>query len=159
MTLTQQKLRCRQGFRSLSEGRLTTPSPLGPRADRAISLAAAVVAAHGVLVLVGWWAGWPLFVRPPQDFIPMAPSTALAFVMLGLALVGRRAGAAGVRRAGSVAAWTVAVVSLVDPGFPAWLDHLLGGATGQIGPQEHGGMSPIKAVLRRASLGRDWGDE
>ena len=61
----------------------------------------------------------------------MAPSTALAFVMLGLALVGRRAGAAGVRRAGSVAAWTVAVVSLVDLGFPAWLDHVLGGATGQ----------------------------
>jgi PAS domain S-box-containing protein len=104
-----------------------------------------VVAAHGVLVLVGWWAGWPLFVRPPQDFIPMAPSTALAFVMLGLALAGRRAGAAGVRRAGSVAAWTVAVVSLVDLGFPAWLDHVLGGATGQFGPVQLGVMSPITA--------------
>src|SRR3972149_3387343 len=102
MTLTQQKLRCRQGFRSLSERRVTTPSTLGPRADRAISLAAAVVAAHGVLGLVGW-------------------------------------------RAGSVAAWTVAVVSLVDLGFPAWLDHVLGGATGQFGPVQLGVMSPITA--------------
>ena len=76
----------------------------------------------------------------------MAPSTALAFGLLGLALVGRRAPAAGARRAGSVAAWTVAAVSLLGLVWPAWLDRLLGGASGQFGPVPLGVMSPITAA-------------
>jgi PAS domain S-box-containing protein len=106
---------------------------------------AALVAAHGLVVLFGWWADWRLFVRPPEDFIPMAPSTALAFVMLGLALIGLQAGHPAGRRGGSVSAWAVAVVSLVDLGFPAWLDRVLGGATGQFGSVQLGVMSPITA--------------
>src|SRR6266566_916485 len=56
---------------------------------RAAVLAALVVAAHAGVVLIGWAAGWPLFLVPSPSFIPMAPTTALAFLALSLALVAR----------------------------------------------------------------------
>jgi hypothetical protein len=57
--------------------------------DRASGLAAALVLAHGLIVLVGWWAGWLLFLAPPPRFVPMAPSTTLAFLALSSALLSR----------------------------------------------------------------------
>jgi hypothetical protein len=51
------------------------------------SWAAAAVSAHGTLVLVGWWVGCRTFTDPPATFIPMAPSTALAFLILGVTLL------------------------------------------------------------------------
>src|SRR5258706_993872 len=63
------------------------------RADRlrtrAAVVAAGLVALHSVVVLVGWAAGWSLFLTPSPSFIPMAPTTALAFLALSLALLSR----------------------------------------------------------------------
>ena len=100
---------------------------------------AAVVITHGLLVLIGWWFEWPLFVRPPAHFIPMAPSTAAAFVLLGLAFVARPS------RLAALLPWIVGGVALANFLFPTQLDLLLGGASGQFGRVRLGVMSPITA--------------
>ena len=102
-------------------------------------VAAGVVLAHGAVVLLGWWLGWALFVRPPQNFIPMAPSTALAFAALAGALL---AGGAW-RRA---VPWGIAGLALANLLFPTQLDQLLGGAAGQFGRVRLGVMSPVTAA-------------
>src|SRR6266566_4896993 len=80
---------------------------------RAAVLAALVVAAHAGVVLIGWAAGWPLFLVPSPSFIPMAPTTALAFLALSLALVARLVAPARspLRNAGTVLAWVAATRS------------------------------------------------
>jgi two-component system cell cycle sensor histidine kinase/response regulator CckA len=117
------------------------------RLARVPALGAVVVAAHGAIVLVGWWAAWPILVRPPQHFIPMAPSTALACLLLGLALLTRIVWAerAGIRVAAAVVSWVVAGVALLSLAFPASLDRMLGGATGAFGRVPLGVMSPVTA--------------
>src|SRR6266566_9704811 len=74
---------------------------------------AALVAAHAGVVLIGWAAGWPLFLVPSPSFIPMAPTTALAFLALSLALVARLVAPARspLRNAGTVLAWVAATRS------------------------------------------------
>jgi len=74
--------------------------------DRAAVLAAAIVALHGIVVLIGWTAGWSPFVTPSARFIPMAPTTALAFLFISFALVARIIGTRGtvLRHAGTVTA-------------------------------------------------------
>src|SRR6267142_2592720 len=87
------------------------------RADRlrlrAAVLAALVVAAHSGVVLIGWAAGWSLFLVPSPSFIPMAPTTALAFLALSLALIARLVAPAGspLRNTGSVLSWVVATLA------------------------------------------------
>ena len=77
----------------------------------------------------------------------MAPSTALAFVVLGLALLTRVFWAthAGVLVAAVVAAWTVAAAALLNLAVPARLDEMLGGAAGTFGHVRLGVMSPVTA--------------
>ena len=110
-------------------------------------LLACIVAAHSVFVLFGWWAGWPLFTRPSPQFIPMAPSTALAFLVLTLALLARviLAERRGVLVAAGAVAWTVAGLALVNLAFPTRLDDVLGGASGTFGRVRLGVMSPVTA--------------
>ena len=48
---------------------------------------AGVIATHAAVVLLGWWQQWRLFTQPPAGFIPMAPTTAVAFLLLATALV------------------------------------------------------------------------
>jgi len=48
---------------------------------------AGVVATHAAVVLFGWWQQWRLFTQPPAGFIPMAPTTAAAFLLLATALL------------------------------------------------------------------------
>jgi len=48
---------------------------------------AGVVATHGAIVLLGWWQQWSLFTQPPAGFIPMAPTTAAAFLLLAAGLI------------------------------------------------------------------------
>jgi len=110
-------------------------------------LLACIVAAHSVFVLFGWWAGWPLFTRPSPQFIPMAPSTALAFLVLALALLARviLAERRGVLVAAGAVAWTVAGLALVNLAFPTRLDDVLGGASGTFGRVRLGVMSPVTA--------------
>jgi PAS domain S-box-containing protein len=114
------------------------PSRAAPLLTRAPGLAAGAVVAHGIVVLAGWWLRWPLFVHPPERFIPMAPSTALASVVLGSALLGR-----GPWRA--VVPWIVAAIALINLITPTQLDHLLGGAAGQFDRVPLGVMSPVTA--------------
>ncbi len=54
---------------------------------RAAAVAAAVAAVHSLVVLIGWSASRSLFVQPSPDFKPMSPSTALAALVLSLALI------------------------------------------------------------------------
>jgi len=122
------------------------------RADRlrmrAAVLAALVVAAHSGVVLIGWAAGWSLFLVPSPSFIPMAPTTALAFLALSLALIARLVAPAGspLRNTGSVLSWVVATVALVNIALPSVLDQILGGGTGQFGRVRLGVMSPVTAA-------------
>src|SRR5713226_6300751 len=101
--------------------------------DRAAVLAAAIVALHGIVVLIGWTAGWSPFVTPSARFIPMAPTTALAFLFISFALVARIIGTRGtvLRHAGTVTAWVVGTMALVNIGLPTFLDALIRGTTGQ----------------------------
>src|SRR5216683_4699905 len=116
--------------------------------DRAAVLAAAIVALHGIVVLIGWAAGWSPFVTPSARFIPMAPTTALAFLFISFALVARIIGTRGtvLRHAGTVTAWVVATMALVNIGLPTFLDALIRGTTGQFGAVPLGVMSPITAA-------------
>ena len=122
------------------------------RADRlrrrAAVVAAALVGVHGVVVLAGWTAGWPHFLTPSPRSIPVAPTTALAFLALSLALTVRLVAPAGStqRNVGSVLSWVVATLALVNIALPSVLDQILGGATGQFGPVYLGVMSPVTAA-------------
>ena len=115
---------------------------------RAAVPAAAVVAAHSSVVLIGWAAGWSLFRVPSPSFIPMAPTTALAFLALSLALIARLLAPAGspLRNIGTVLSWVVATLALVNLAVPSLLDQLLGGSTGQFGRVRLGVMSPVTAA-------------
>jgi PAS domain S-box-containing protein len=115
---------------------------------RAAVLAALVVVAHAGVVLIGWAAGWSLFLVPSPSFIPMAPTTALAFLALSLALGARLLAPEGspLRSAGAVLAWIVATLALVNLAAPSLLDQLLGGDTGQFGRVRLGVMSPVTAA-------------
>ena len=115
---------------------------------RAAVLAAVVVAAHSGVVLIGWAAGWSLFLVPSPSFIPMAPTTALAFLALSLALIARLVAPASspLRNAGTVLSWIVATLALVNIALPSVLDQFLGGATGQFGRVRLGVMSPVTAA-------------
>jgi two-component system, cell cycle sensor histidine kinase and response regulator CckA len=116
--------------------------------SRPAVVAALVVVVHSGGVLIGWAAGWSLFLTPPPSFIPMAPTTALAFLALSLALIARLRAPAGaaVRNAGTVLSWIVATLALVNIALPSVLDQLLGGATGQFGRVRLGVMSPVTAA-------------
>ena len=115
---------------------------------RVAVLAALAVATHGGVVLIGWAAGWSLFLTPSPTFIPMAPTTALAFLALSLALALRLLAPTGsvLRSAGTVLSWIVATLALTNLALPAVLDQVLGGGTGQFRSVRLGVMSPVTAA-------------
>ena len=115
---------------------------------RVALVATALVALNSIVVLIGWAAGWSVFLTPSPRFIPMAPTTALAFLALSLALTARllTPRSSRLRSAGSVLAWIVATMALVNLGLPAVLDQILGGGTGQFGRVQLGVMSPVTAA-------------
>src|SRR5260370_7981351 len=121
------------------------------RADRlrprAAVTAAGLVTLESVVVLVGWAAGWWLVLTPSPGFIPLAPTTALAFLALSLALLSRMLAPSHstLRTLGVVLSWTVATMALVNIVLPAMLDQSLGGAAGQFGRVALGVMSPVTA--------------
>ncbi|HLZ45650.1 MAG TPA: ATP-binding protein [Gemmatimonadales bacterium] len=120
----------------------------GPR-SRIVALAAtATVALHSIVVLFGWAAGWSIFLTPSPRFIPMAPTTALAFFALSIALIARMTPLrqSTLRNTGTVLAWIVATMAIVNLVLPAVLDQLLGGAAGEFGRVRLGVMSPVTAA-------------
>ena len=42
---------------------------------------------HGGLVLVGWVLDWSALLSVRTDYIPMAPNTAILFILSGISLV------------------------------------------------------------------------
>jgi PAS domain S-box-containing protein len=120
----------------------------GQLRTRAAVVAAAAVTLNSVVVLAGWAAGWSVFLTPSPRFIPMAPTTALAFLALSLALIARLLAPRGspLRNAGTVLAWVVATMAVVNVVLPSVLDQILGGATGQFGRVRLGVMSPVTAA-------------
>ncbi|HEV2671583.1 MAG TPA: ATP-binding protein [Gemmatimonadales bacterium] len=116
--------------------------------DRAALFLAALVALDSVVVLTGWSAGWPAFAHPSAAFIPMAPTTALAFLALSLALTARILSTQWpvLRTVGTVLACLVAATAVVNLAVPSVLDHALGGPSGQFDRVQLGVMSPLTAT-------------
>ncbi|HEV8380431.1 MAG TPA: ATP-binding protein [Gemmatimonadales bacterium] len=110
--------------------------------------AAAAVALNSVVTLVGWAAGWSIFLTPSPRFIPMAPTTALAFLGLSAALAARLLAPrnSALRNTATVLSWMVATLAIVNLVIPSLLDQLLGGGTGQFGQVQLGVMSPVTAA-------------
>src|SRR5438046_8565468 len=59
----------------------------GRTSRRLVIACAGGVATRAAVVLFGWWQQWRLFTQPPAGFIPMAPTTAAAFLLLATALL------------------------------------------------------------------------
>jgi PAS domain S-box-containing protein len=117
--------------------------------DRAALILAGVVAVSSLLVLIGWATHWVMFVHPSPSFIPMAPTTAVAFLALSVALVARTLTPPWIRlrTLGVVTAWIVATLAVSNIVAPSVLDHALGGASGVFGDARVplGVMSPVTA--------------
>ena len=124
---------------------------------RAAAVAAAVVAVHSLVVLIGWSASWSLFVQPSPDFKPMSPSTALAALVLSLGLIVLTSSRNMTgRTTTAVIGWVVAAGAVLNFLLPGPLDAFLGGAVGQFGRVQLGVMSPLTAaglVLLGVALG------
>jgi signal transduction histidine kinase/CheY-like chemotaxis protein len=113
----------------------------------------AVAAALGGLAILGWVTPVRRLASIDPDYIPMAPSTALAFVLLGSAVLVSTA--APTRRAGTLvtiaASLLVSVVGaahLVEflVGRPPTLDEVLVPNPGRFGSVPSGRMSPLTAA-------------
>jgi two-component system, NtrC family, sensor kinase len=76
---------------------------------RAAQVCGLLVAAAGAAALAGWGMGQPVLVNIRANYIPMAPNTALAFIVLGLGLI--VAGARG--RGGGFAVLGAAIVGII----------------------------------------------
>src|SRR5205814_9993419 len=127
---------------------MSTDRAVGSRRRVAALTAAFLVALNSVVTLIGWAAGWSVFLTPSPRFLPTGPTTALAFLGLSIALAARllapRRSAGG--SAGAVLSWIVASVAVVNLIVPSFLDQLLGGGAAQFGPVQLGVMSPVTAA-------------
>jgi PAS domain S-box-containing protein len=120
-----------------------------------------VVAAHGLLTLAGWALGWRLLTAPPPAFIPMAPTTALAFLLLGGGVLGVGSARLGARRGALIAASLVLVLAVLSflarTGAMSWApDQLFPRVRGSFGAVPLGVMSPVTAaclVVAAAGVG------
>ncbi|MEW6219022.1 MAG: response regulator [Thermodesulfobacteriota bacterium] len=107
-----------------------------------------------LLGLVGWLAGAMRLASYGGQFIPMAPSTAVSFVLLTLALLlmlrplAGPAGSRGLSLAGIlVAAYALLVAGGWLTGLPINPDDWLLGEMGTLGAHPMGRMSPVTAAL------------
>ena len=117
----------------------------------AFTMAAIVVS---LIALVGWLGGMPVLASYGGQFVPMAPSTAICFLLISLPLsivlrpaqgplAGRGAGLAGVL----VAAYGFLVAFAWLTGLPVNPEELLFKETGTLGTHRLGFMSPVTGVL------------
>ena len=120
---------------------------------RTVHLGGAITAGFGFLALLGWALGLPFLASLGSDRIPMAPSTALLFVLYGIAALlrallplNRRANQVGVavNSAGALVALVLLLLSFLGINPAA---ELLGfAATGALGDAPVGHMSPVTAI-------------
>ena len=130
-----------------------------PPYRRATRACGALVAVAGIAALAGWGTGHPVLLGLRANYVPMAPNTALAFIVLGWGLFVVVGGWRGGRRlAGLGAAFTglVGVLRLgeyasgVGFGVDQWFIHVRGGRFGLI---PTGKMSlPTAAAFVAASV-------
>jgi two-component system NtrC family sensor kinase len=123
--------------------------PPYPRATRSCGLA---VLGVGAAALVGWAAKQPVLLGLRSSYIPMAPNTALAFVVMGLGLMavaggGRRA--RGLASAGAVLVALIGALRLIElaTGLDIAVDRWFYRApAARFGLAEVGKMSPYTAA-------------
>ncbi|MBX6315238.1 MAG: hypothetical protein IRY99_20355, partial [Isosphaeraceae bacterium] len=109
----------------------------------------------GVATLAGWLAGWRLLTSIRPGYIPMAPNTALSFILLGFALairpgpgmLGRRAWSSGLIAA---AVATVAALRLSEyaTGIDLGVDRMALEA-----PSERLGLAPVGKMALSTAIG------
>ncbi len=111
-----------------------------------------ITALIGGLVLVGWGWGWDVLTSVRTDYIPMAPNTALLFILLGIAVVvgavwpANRVIRSSVQCAGLLTL-IVTGMTLIGSAFGLNLEigHWLLPSTGTLGAIPIGHMSPISS--------------
>ena len=111
----------------------------------------AITAGAGALTLVGWAIRSNALMAMGTGYIRMAPNTALLFVLLGCALLGRQVWPArrGIHRAAVVAALLSAVmagVTLIGFAIGLSIDDWLFHTTRMLGAVPMGRMSPVTAI-------------
>ncbi len=68
----------------------STPLPAFTQPDLARRFVGVFALLLGLVVLAGWLFGWPLLMSPLSLWKPMAPSTAVCFILAGVSFWGRR---------------------------------------------------------------------
>ena len=124
----------------------------GPRRSL-VRTCGTVAAGTGLLALLGWNLRIPFLASFGSDVIPMAPSTALLFVLYGVAALHRarlplRRGAywAGVVINSVGALVALVLLILTFRGIHPAVEHLGFAATGTVGGAQGGHMSPVTAI-------------
>lgn len=123
--------------------------PLVSRTERISIACSLVVMFLGVLTLLGWLTGLEALASLRHRYIPMAPSTALAFALLSVAVVFQfRAG--WPRRLAGLFTGCVAVMAtckLIESasGYSLGLDEIFVAAPEQFGMVRKGRMAPLTA--------------
>jgi two-component system NtrC family sensor kinase len=126
---------------------------------RATRACGALVALTGVMTLAGWATGRPALASLRANYIPMAPNTALAFIVLGAALVAVATPWRGSRLGAGLAAGVVGLVGVLrlieyssGGGFAVddWFFRVRGG---QLGLAPVGKMSLPTAIAFVAASG------
>ena len=118
---------------------------------RNLSLVCACIALGlGILTFVGWISGIQLLASVRAKYIPMAPSTALCFSLLGIAIIlnSRRPVRSWLVRLLAMIALTIACAKLVEfvGGFHFDIDKWFVRNPGMFGAVPTGRMSPITAI-------------
>ncbi len=126
---------------------------------RSTQASGALVAVVGAMALAGWGTGRPGLASLRANYIPMAPNTALAFIVLGVALVAVASGWRGSRAVSGLGAGLVGFVGVlrlieeVSGGAFAVDDWFFRVRGGQLGLAPLGKMSLPTAVAFVAATG------
>jgi len=118
----------------------------------ALGLLGIVTAALGFVALLGWVLGWPRLASIRADLIPMAPSTALLFLLYGVAVclrtrmpLSRRTFGVSVAVGCFGALVALLLFTLSCLGIQWSVEHLGLNITGTVGGAPTGHMSPVTA--------------
>ncbi|RBP46370.1 serine phosphatase RsbU (regulator of sigma subunit) [Roseimicrobium gellanilyticum] len=137
---------------SSDESGLGTRVPALPRLYFRIAFAGALFTVTlSFLTLAAWMGGWPLLASVRARYIPMAPSTALCFALLGGSLMVRLfASRQGLRVVSVVAAALVSCIAVMkviefSTGWRFGLEELLVRSPEMFGSVPTGRMSPVTA--------------
>lgn len=122
------------------------------------ALCGTLVVVAGVVVLFSWMVGWRQVASLSDDYIPMAPNTALSFLLIGSCLLavvlapGRR-WFLWLARIGSITVSCFALIPITEYVFDydSGINHLLFASHGIFQGVPEGHMSPLTAMLLIAS--------